>query len=189
MLTELRRASAMRCPISRWSGVSQCSAWCSISRRAASQPIAISALIRALPPCRATGRNPPKHSHQRAFLTARSRFGFASLRQAVCLSHRYPRVRTLNRPNRQPLSLAGAPVRPRVDAKLDAGRFVDRDTHSRIPLGRHRPDLWRTAAVSWRLVTRALGSYRHHLSGPKREWVAFQPGSVVRDRSLMLAPI
>ena len=36
--TAARNASAMRCPVSPWSGVSQCMAWCSNSRSAATQP-------------------------------------------------------------------------------------------------------------------------------------------------------
>src|SRR5579859_1125787 len=75
-----------------------------------------------------------------------------------------------------------APGRPRAGAKVDPGRFVERDTHSRIPLGHHRTDLWRIDAVYWPLVAAALGRHRHHLSRSEREWVALKPGSVESRR-------
>jgi hypothetical protein len=76
------------------------------------------------------------------------------------------------------------PRQPRPDASysvaanLNAWRLVDRDTHSRIPLGPHCVDLWRPDALSWPLVTHAPRGDRDHLFGPERKWVAVRPGAL-----------
>src|SRR5579859_406516 len=55
---------------------------------------------------------------------------------------------------------------------LEPRRFGSRDTLARVPVGRHRPDLWRADAVRRPVVTRAARGDRDYLPGPEREWAA-----------------
>jgi len=75
MATADRNASAISTPSSRWSGVAQCSAWCSISRSAASQPATYTGSRARRPPARprlptphaganVSGRRPSRTANQ-----------------------------------------------------------------------------------------------------------------------------